>query len=187
MERDEALVKAAQAGNLESFDRLVELYHARLLGWAFTLVRDAIAAQDIVQEAFLRAFSSVKVYDPRLASVKTWLFAIVRNCAREWIRKQRSSSRLAEMELSKIGEFDYTITTDQTTTILEDEQEERIIALQVAVEELSIDERKALMLKYWNNLSCNEISKKLNKPIGTVMSMLSRVYKKIRESMEERT
>jgi len=140
------------------------------------LARDAIAAEDIVQEAFLRAFRAFPTW--RGGEAKAWLFAIVRNCFLTWAGAERSSGRVMVAEAS-LGERDALALAnaadpDQATPeeALARRREARV--LREVIESLPEPFRETLVLREMEELSYKEIALVTSAPIGTVMSRLAR-------------
>lgn len=150
--------------------RLVMLPH---LDAAFSLARylsrDPDAAEEIVQNAFLRAFRSFEGF--RGDAAKAWLFAIVRNCCMDWLNANRDRQRL----------FDSELPIEQRGDAIEHETPESILARSgnVALVRSTIDNlpepfRETLILRELEGFSYREISMIIQVPIGTVMSRLAR-------------
>jgi RNA polymerase sigma factor (sigma-70 family) len=138
------------------------------------LSRDADAAQDIVQEAFLRAYRSFAGY--RGGDARAWIFTIVRNCYHSWLMDRRRKSRL---EVDHNGEGDSeelisNIPSDEDTpeaTLLREAQSK---AVRLVLDAMPRPLREILVLRELEELSYRQISDITELPIGTVMSRLAR-------------
>ncbi|MHB8270580.1 sigma-70 family RNA polymerase sigma factor [Bradyrhizobium sp.] len=138
------------------------------------LSRDADAAQDIVQEAFLRAYRSFAGY--RGGDARAWIFTIVRNCYHSWLMDRRRKSRF---EVDRHGEGD---TEELISNISSDEDNPEATLLREAQSKtvrLVLDAmprplREILVLRELEELSYRQISAITDLPIGTVMSRLAR-------------
>jgi RNA polymerase sigma factor (sigma-70 family) len=147
------------------------------------LSRDPTAAEDIVQEAFLRAFRSFPTY--RGGSPKAWLFAIVRNCFLNWIRVNRrwgevlvDESALSESEsaaLTNVADADED--TPEQALMRRREAE----TVRAVIEKLPEPFRETLVLREIEELSYKEIAVLTDAPIGTVMSRLARARQMLTE------
>ena len=155
------LVARASAGSREAAEELFELHWARAWRLAATLADSRAAAEDVVQEAFERAFRSLRSFDGR-ASFATWLHRIVVNTALNARRRER---RLVLVPPSEPRSAD---------AVLRD-----------AVRRLPDDRRIVVALRYWLDLSPTEIADLLELPVGTVNSRLSRALGELRKEMEE--
>src|SRR3954466_13243813 len=87
---DDALVAGLAAGDSDAASAFVRRFQRRVYGLARTIAPHARAAEDVAQEAFLRAWRHAPAYDPRRGSVVTWLLTITRNLAVDALRLRRS-------------------------------------------------------------------------------------------------
>src|ERR1700693_3841250 len=138
------------------------------------LSRDADAAQDIVQEAFLRAYRSFAGY--RGGDARAWVFTIVRNCYHSWLMDRRRKSRLEE-DFDAEGDSDEVISTivsdeDTPETALVRKAEAQ--AVRLILNAMPRPFREILVLRELEELSYHQISEITALPIGTVMSRLAR-------------
>ena len=140
------------------------------------LTRDPVAAEDIVQEAFLRAFRSFSTY--RGEAPKAWLFAIVRNGFLDWAgAAKRSGGVLVDegaLSETQAQALSNTADPDQDTpesTLLRRREAETVRAV---IENLPEPFRETLVLREFDELSYKEIAGLTGAPIGTVMSRLAR-------------
>lgn len=162
---------------MRRFQRMIVPHLDAAYNFARFLSRDADAAQDIVQEAFLRAYRNFESYrggDPR-----AWLFAIVRNCCHVWRQQDRRKARF-EWHPANDGGADfhendeYQIASEddspEAATIRQSEQQ-RVRAVISALPETM---REILVLRELEDLSYRQIAEIIDAPIGTVMSRLAR-------------
>ncbi len=152
-----------------------------LLNDAFTfaryLSRDPSAAEDIVQEASLRAFrhlDSLRSHEPR-----AWLLTIVRNCFYAW-REKVVQAGLQPFAADSSADESYSV-TEEAEEAQQDLDPQRILertvkrdAVREMIEALPVQFREALVLREMNDLSYREIAELTGMPIGTVMSRLAR-------------
>ena len=140
------------------------------------LARDSIAAEDIVQEAFLRAFRAFPSW--RGGEARAWLFAIVRNCFLTWAGAERSSGRVM-VAAASLGERDTLALAnaadpDQATPEEALARSREAQVLREVIETLPEPFRETLVLREMEELSYKEIAVITSAPIGTVMSRLAR-------------
>lgn len=137
------------------------------------LLRDPQAADDVVQEAYLRAlryFGSFRGDNP-----KPWLLGIVRNVCYTWLHENRGAMQVLEFDEDRDGgEQDLAPdrNTDNPEQLLSRKQDG--IALNAAIERLPATFREVLILRELEELSYNDIARIVGIPTGTVMSRLSR-------------
>jgi RNA polymerase sigma-70 factor (ECF subfamily) len=138
------------------------------------LVRDDHDAEDVVQEAYLRAFKFFGGY--RGGDSRSWLLTIVRNTCYTWLQQNRSRE-LADPIEDKLDEVG--ISTDNPETLLLQTVDAELV--RQALEELPIEFREVLIMREMEDLSYKQISTIADLPIGTVMSRLARGRKRLRE------
>jgi RNA polymerase sigma-70 factor, ECF subfamily len=162
---------------LESFEHTV----MPLLDDAYTLarhlLRDEHDAQDVVQEAALRALRYFDGYGG--GDARAWLLAIVRNCTLDWQRRDKSNRRELPLELHA-NEIADAATSDADAIRA---SERRRIAR--AVGSLPMEFREVIVLREVEDLSYKEISDVVGAPIGTVMSRLARARKRLAELLDD--
>lgn len=160
----------------ERFEQLVLPHLDAAYNLARWLVGNPADAEDIVQEAFLRA---LRFFDGfRGGDGRAWLLKIVRNTSYSWVRKNRPA-QLAD-------EFDETIHSDESVSenvevkLLSRAQNERV---REALEALPLSFKEILVLREIEGLSYKEISEVTGAAIGTVMSSLSRARRRLRDQL----
>ena len=140
------------------------------------LAHDPTAAEDIVQEAFLRAFRAFPTY--RGGAPKAWLFAIVRNCFLNWAG-QRSGAARAVIDEGALSEAQ-SLALANVADLAQDTPEAALLrrreieTVRAVIENLPEPFRETLVLREMEELSYKQISILTAAPIGTVMSRLAR-------------
>ena len=135
------------------------------------LSRNDQDAEDVVQEASLRAFKYWKGFSGR--DCRAWLLAIVRNTYYSWLRKQSVQPELTEDGV--IHDIDDGVPSPETV-LLQNADRKR---LKSALEDLRVEFREAIVLREMEGLSYKEIADISGVPIGTVMSRLARARKQL--------
>lgn len=177
-ELQQLILRIAEKDN-GAFEELYGFYYPKLYWIALGYVRDHFAAEEAVQETFLRVWQNASAYRPS-GSASSWLYSITRNlCIDE---RRRSSSR----ERHEVTGLDRLIAQHSATQRKEDspadyllvrEQYETIIEI---VSTLPIGQQQAVYYMC-QGYSMEEISERLEIPVGTVKSRLSRARKRIRK------
>src|SRR6185295_16913226 len=98
----EALALEAQAGSVQAFEALVARFEAPLLRFLFLRTRDAAAAEDLTQEAFLRAWKNLARYDPRWR-FSTWLYTVAERLCISARRSRGKDPAMSVLEPEQIG------------------------------------------------------------------------------------
>ena len=165
---------AAQEHELASFEAMMLPCMDAAHNLARWLLRNEQDAQDVVQEAYLRAFRSFAGF--RGSNGRAWLLTIVRNTAYTLLKKNRTADLTTAFD-EEIHATDYKSVSP--ATILEHAEDAELI--KNAMDGLRAEFREILVLRHQENLSYNEIGDILKIPIGTVMSRLARARGKLKQ------
>lgn len=172
MESDKQLVDRIVHADIEAAQILVERYQSAAFATAYGVLRDYHCSQDVTQEAFIAAFNKIKSLKEG-SRFGGWLLAIVR---REAIRRGKARVRRAAIESSVAP--DETTSAGQNWNSLEHE-------LMACLSKLPDHERALVTLKYFEDLSIEEIVAVTGLSVGTVTKQLSRAYARLRKLIKE--
>ena len=181
---DEDLVALAQAGDRRAFEQLIERHSQKAYHIAFGFARDREAAKDLSQEAFLKAFASLKKFDGR-SSFYTWFYRIVVNVCLDY--KRRNKRTLAD-EFNETDESHLEPSHQPARPLPPDQQ---VLAGQIsfrvdsALQTLPAKQRTAFILKNQQGLSIKEIAEMMETAEGTVKVHLHRAVSALRQSLAE--
>jgi RNA polymerase sigma-70 factor (ECF subfamily) len=170
---ERAVVKAAQTGSEAAVEELFRRHWPHTHRAAYLIVRDAAAAEDIAQEAFLSALSALDRFDRR-RPFAPWLHRIAVNRAIDWTRARRLRREVA--------------VSDDLLDSLPSEPEREAAdagALRPLLGELSPDHRAVIVLRYLLDYTPGEIGRMLELPRGTVNSRLRRALDRLSGLMGE--
>src|SRR3954454_944969 len=147
----------------------------RLAHW---LTGNRTDAEDVVQDASLRAFRAIREYAG--GNARSWVLSIVRNTAYSWLRKNRSSAvvtveDLEAVELERAEPLEIQVETPEASLIAKADAEQ----LRTAIAALPMPFRETLVLRDLEGLDYREIAEATQVPIGTVMSRLARARRKL--------
>ena len=179
-EADLALVRRAKKGDYRAFDLLVLKYQSRIVSIAFKFVKEIQLAEDISQEAFIKAYRSIDSFREESAFY-TWLYRITANTAKNYLvsKGRRKESSISEMSISENEDFYELPTNDSPEQILMAQSLKDTIY--DALSGLPEDTRTALSLREFEGLNYEEIAEIMNCPVGTVRSRIFRG----REALED--
>lgn len=167
---DEALVRDIQAGNISAFEPLVVRYQEKLLAFVTYIVRDAATAADIVQESFITLYKTIDRVDAD-KKFSSYLFSIARNNAISFLR-----SRKFHVPIEDALDVPASDTPEQQ---LDASEETRRIR-----EALDLIDRKykqVISLYYFDDLSYEEMSKRLHLPVNTIRTHVRRAKDALRK------
>ena len=173
------LISRAREGDREAFGRLVERALPRAHGLALALVLRPELAQDLVQEACVRAFEARHTLDPA-RPFWPWLYQALRRLCLNALRDART--RAERLEAAPDALVRRQGGPDPVEVALDAERLERCRA---AIAALPPREREVLALREWEGLRYREIAELLDVPLGTVMSRLWSARRRVATAMEE--
>ena len=174
--RELDLVRAARRGDRTAFARIVDLHKQSVYGVAARMVGSA-DAQDISQEAFLRAFQRLPTFDSS-RPLRPWLLAIVHHCCVDEFRRRRRQALFP----TALDRPEHAPLPHPEEGIEAREQTARVVD---ALNRLPDNQREALLLFHHEQLSYREIGGVLGVPIGTVMTWIHRARRALRAELEE--
>ena len=162
--------------NLERFEAAVLPHLDSAYNLARYLTRDVHDAEDVVQEAYLRALRYFGGY--RGGDARAWLLAIVRNTFHTWRRRERHQDEATEFDEDRHSEV---IEGAHPGALLDTALDRE--ALERALERLPTEFREVLVLRELEGMSYKEIGTVVGVPVGTVMSRLARARERLRRSL----
>jgi RNA polymerase sigma factor (sigma-70 family) len=179
---DEALLAGFATGDPDAAGAFVRRFQHRVIGLASLITHDAADAEEVAQDAFVRAWRYAASYDPRRGSVPSWLLGIARNVA---IDRVRVSGRRKETALDDV-------TTDRWLEHLPDTAEtiaDRDAAAPVvtALQALPAEQREALVAVTVYGLTARELSEATHVPLGTAKTRIRLGLRRLRDHLGVRT
>lgn len=166
---DRQLMMRVAEGDEKSLMTIYDRYSTLAYGLAFHVLRDASAAEDILQEVFLRLWRTPKAFDANRGSLSAWITINARHRAVDYWRKHRRESQLPEESKSPeaaVSQPEYMPDIDKVRAILS---------------ALPASQRDVLELSYFAGLSHSEIVTRSGLPLGTVKSRIRKALQSIRE------
>ena len=175
-QRDYALVcRAREKGDERAYADLMRMYKEPLYLMLLKMTKNPTEADDLTIEAFGKAFSSLHLYTPSHA-FSTWLFSIATNNCVDFIRRKRLQTIYLDDMRTKVGDdvYEYPIPSDINNPEEEVMKEQRILMLREVVNQMKPRYRKLVEMRYFDEMSYEEIATALNMPLGTVKVQLFR-------------
>jgi RNA polymerase sigma-70 factor (ECF subfamily) len=177
---DAELVAQARAGEPGAFDGLVRAHYQRAYNTAYRLLGDHERAEDATVEAFARAYRSLPRFRGE-AAFSTWLFRIVVNLCRDYLRGRPAPLRSLEELGGREGDQPREVADDSADPAQSAEQRSRQETVHQALQEITADHRTVLVLYDLSGFAYEEIAGVLRVPVGTVKSRLSRARLALKE------
>ena len=183
---EEALIRAAQAGDHEAFERLVRRYDSSVLRLALNLLRSEDDAHDVYQEAFLRVYRNLPSFRFD-CSFNTWLYRIVNNLCVDFLRRKRvrrTESPVIETEDGVVDRLDSIPDlrggADPQRVLLSQEVQDRIRKVLAG---LTVRERMVFELRHFQGMRLKEIGESLGTTEEAAKNCLFRATRKLRAEL----
>jgi RNA polymerase sigma-70 factor, ECF subfamily len=183
---DEELIVRSQRGDVDAFNRLVLRYQQTMFGVIYRTLGDYDAAADVTQDAFISAFRGIQSYRGG-SSFRAWLLRIGSNAACDhWRRVQRRPAESLEALTEDEEAQSVSALAALATEGVEGNPEERVLTqelqelIQQGIQQLTLDQRVAMVLCDIEGLSYEEIAAATQATMGTVRSRISRARAKLR-------
>ncbi|WP_347359073.1 sigma-70 family RNA polymerase sigma factor [Bdellovibrio sp.] len=173
---DLELVEKVKSGDRRSFSELVKRHQRSVLRLSLRFVKDMDTAEDVTQEAFIKAYEKLNTFEGR-ASFKSWLFQIAVNTARNKLREwKRDTVDIDDVQLAVDAEAETTLVHTAVSDILKNE-----------VEKLPFKQKTALVLRVYEDLSFNEIADIMECPYDTAKANYRHALMKLRQTFEQQS
>jgi RNA polymerase sigma-70 factor (ECF subfamily) len=179
MDEEAILVQHARSGSEEAFTRLVEAYQDSVYNLAYRMLGDAAEAEDAAQETFVRLYTRLSTYDAR-RKFSSWLLSIASHHCIDRLRRRKPETSLENvvkwrsMPDSSADPEGYAL------------QAERGAEIQQLLSELPAHYRAVIVLRYWHEMSYDEIASTLGATESTIKSRLHRARRMMAENLGSR-
>ncbi len=189
-EGDEALVRAFQLGDKAAFDKLVLKHKDKLFNIIYWFLGDYEEANDCAQETFIKLFRSLKKF--RFESAfSTWLYRIAINTSKNRLKSseyrwKKKTVPIEKSEGSKGGNPSLEIKDDSPSPVIELEKKERLRLIKEAINSLSEEQNRVIVLRDIQGLSYEEISGITGLNLGTIKSRIARGRLELRNKLKGR-
>ncbi|WP_419872232.1 RNA polymerase sigma factor [Candidatus Pristimantibacillus sp. PTI5] len=177
---DELLIQKIAERDSAALEQLYDRYERQVYSFVFRIVKDTMAAEEVVQELFIRVWNSAGRLrtDESAGKISSWMFTIARNLSVDWLRKQGRKPLEAREEGALEREA-----APQTT---EQEVEQKLLGEQMkeALGELNEDQKQVVELIYFMGYTQQEVSQNHDIPLGTVKSRVRLALNQLRKKFE---
>ena len=171
---DNILINKALDGDQTAYEKLMKKYYQLIYNLIFRMISRKEDVEDLTQEAFIKAFNSLKNFDKQFA-FSTWLFKIATNNAIDYLRKKKLNTFSIDREIeSDESDFRFEIPDHENKPdriIIEDERKK---ILDEAIESLPPKYKEVILLRHKMDKEYEEIAKELKLPLGTVKAHIFR-------------
>lgn len=185
---DEKLVRKALGGNEDAYTKLVEKYERALYFHILKMINDRDQIEDLVQEAFVKAFDNLDSYNTKYA-FSTWLYRIATNHTIDYLRKKKLKTLSIDEPVStKDGKVDMQLPDKSASTDRRIIKKQRKKIVQNAIENLPEKYRRVIQMRHMEEKTYKEIAQSLELPLGTVKAHIFRarelLYKALKDKKE---
>lgn len=180
------VINRALQGDQKAYAELMERYHGPLYNLLYKMVRSKEETEDLVQEAFMKAFASLASFNEEFA-FSTWLYKIAINNTIDHLRKKKLRTYSLDKPIqSKEGELKREFPDLQSSTDhdLLSTEKSRLIA--GAIAELPEKYRKVILLRHSDELSYEEIAEITKVPLGTVKARIFRAREILKRKLKDK-
>ncbi|MGD6834428.1 RNA polymerase sigma factor SigW [Sutcliffiella halmapala] len=176
-------IKQIKKGDQDAFGEIVEIFKDKIFQLVYRMTGNAHEAEDVAQEAFIRAYININSYDTN-RKFSTWLYRIATNLTIDRIRKKKPDYYL---DAEVAGTDGLTMYSQVAADIALPEEEVESMELQGEIQKqilkLPDKYRSVIVLKYIDELSLIEISEILEIPVGTVKTRIHRGREALRQQL----
>jgi len=177
-EQLDGLIAAVALRDQKAFRHLYDAVSAKLLGVALRILHDQARAEEVLQDCFVSVWNSAASYNPALSSPMTWLVAITRNRALDYLRR-------SPVPLIPIDEhLEPTLISDGPGPDFQAQRSQEALALERCLRRLDQGPRQAIATAYFHGLTHSELAIQLAVPVGTVKTWIRRGLDRLRQCLE---
>jgi RNA polymerase sigma-70 factor (ECF subfamily) len=183
---DSNLIRRALGGNDQAYKKLMNKYHDAIFNFIYRMVHDRQQVEDLTQEAFIKAFSSLKNFNDEYA-FSTWLYKIATNNSIDFIRKRKLQMYSIDKPIeSKDSDYTFELPDESYEADKDLISDQRTKLLNAAIAKLPEKYKKVIRLRHVEERSYEEIAEILNLPIGTVKAHIFRAREVLYRSLRDK-
>ena len=185
-DEDVQLMLEFQKGDTDSFEKLMDKYYKRIMNLAYRFMGDKEIAEDLTQDVFIKVYKNGSSYKPK-AKFQTWLYQITKNTCLNELRRRKHSTVSIDKTFEVKGdpikqELTDTKSLNPGETI---EQKETALVIKEAIASLPENQRMAVTLRRYEQLSYDDIAQTMNCSTASVKSLLSRAKLNLKEKLKD--
>ena len=183
-EDDQILIKKALAGNENAYKTLLERHKDSVFRMIVKIVRSSEEARDLVQETFMKAFSSLASYNFQYRFT-TWLYKIAANNCIDFLRKKRLNPlSLDQPVITKDGEVTFELPDLTYSPEADLASKQKSLSIDAAIDSLPPKYREVIVFRHKQDKSYEEISQILGIPVGTVKARIFRARELLKKKLK---
>lgn len=177
---DGDLARRLRARDASAMRELYDRYGRLVYSLILRIVRNSAAAEDLVQETFLRIWNRMQAFDQERGSLGPWVLAVARNRAIDYVRSADGRMEAGALELDQLEHpRQFSDFEDRALSL------DRARRLKEAFEKLTPHQKTVVELAYYEGLSQTEMAERMQQPLGTVKTWVRSALKVLREQLTE--
>jgi RNA polymerase sigma-70 factor (ECF subfamily) len=177
LNEEQVWLEQARQGDKAAFGKLIEAYQTPVYNLAYRMLNNSGEAEEAAQEAFIRAYTRLDSYKPA-HKFSTWMLSITSNYCIDLIRKRRALLLSIDEPLPAHPALQSEKSKGPESQMVMSEQQEMVQGL---LQELPEDYRQAVVLRYWYEMSYDEIAEVMNTTVSAIKSRLFRARRQLAE------
>lgn len=177
---DALLIERLKQRDANALANAYDRFGALTFSLVVRITRDASAAEDLVQEVFLRVWNRIQDFDSSRGNLTVWILAIARNMAIDYIRSSHSRFSARTLPLDQTDPLPISYKANEVEKTLDNSK-----AVKEAFLSLNAKQRRVLEMAYFEGFSQSEIALRLEEPLGTVKSWMRSALIRLRSAMQE--
>jgi RNA polymerase sigma-70 factor (ECF subfamily) len=177
LNEEQVWLEQARQGDKAAFGKLIEAYQTPVYNLAYRMLNNSGEAEEAAQEAFIRAYTRLDSYNPA-HKFSTWMLSITSNYCIDLIRKRRALLLSIDEPLPAHPALQSEKSKGPESQMVMNEQQEMVQGL---LQELPEDYREAVVLRYWYEMSYDEIAEVMNTTVSAIKSRLFRARRLLAE------
>lgn len=176
---DRELMQRISQKDAEALECVYDRYERAVYSFAYRIVQDTMAAEEVVQELFLRVWNHAERYDQSQGKLSTWMFTITRNIAVDMLRRKSSRAPVDPTKDETLrGIPDTKANTEEQVTLNWERQR-----IKEAMNELREDQKQVIESIYFQGLTQHEVSERYSIPLGTVKSRVRLAIRQLHKKL----
>ena len=184
MENEDEIIKKAQDGSVDAFERIVELYQNKVYSLVCHMMKNQNEVEDIAQEVFIKIYKNINKFQGK-SSFYTWIYKITANTCLDELKKKKKVIYLDEKIKTEDGEIDVEIASDDKGQDQLYEEKEFQEKIKYYINKLEPKQKMMIVLRDIKGFSYEEISEITGQKLGTVKSQINRARLKLRKLLEK--
>jgi RNA polymerase sigma-70 factor, ECF subfamily len=181
LNEEQVWLEQARQGDKAAFGKLIEAYQSPVYNLAYRMLNNSGEAEEAAQEAFIRAYTRLDSYNPE-HKFSTWMLSITSNYCIDIIRKRRALLLSLDEPLPPHPALMSDNSKGPEAQMMINEQQDMV---QTLLNELPEDYRQAVVLRYWYDLSYEEIAEMMDTTVSAIKSRLFRARRQLAEVSQD--